>query len=207
MKKIIAIIGVFALAYLVFESCNPKKTDSHVVLTGLVSYASLKDSSLTQDQRNVLRQLSKRDSSNLSKYLKNNGDTISYNKSRTPGKEGNYTAEVFPINSAFAAAASNGKMADLCPCPGNTGMCPCPATTTNILFTTQATDVKVYDNTTPLEPEDLDGRVDVGWKSYKLKNLDDRTFTLKIEGNFGDTGFRKYEIQMEIKDGKLSVVR
>jgi hypothetical protein len=72
MKKPIAIFGALLLIVFFLGSCRP---DDHVVLSKLAYRASLQDSTITADQQEALRLFAIKDSVNLAKYLKHDGDT------------------------------------------------------------------------------------------------------------------------------------
>ena len=203
MKKTIAFFGLLLLTVLFLVSCKP---DDHIIITKLAYKASLHDSTITADQREALRLLSIKDSVDLVYYLQHDGDTAktAYLPAHNHENASPATASVFPVNNTLAAAATSGKVVDVCVCPGGTGMCPCPEEmNTNTFFTTRSETVAVKDNREPLAEEPIEGNVEAGWKAFKLSNISDRTFTLTITGDFAGIGIKTYTIPMKIEEGKL----
>lgn len=202
MKKPIGIYLslLFLLAAFFLSSCDGDES-SHVVMTQLAYEASANDTSITADQREALRQLYVKDTTDLNYYLKNKGDTAKTSYSPSHGSAEPAMASAFPINTTLAAVVASAKVIELCPC--GTGMCACPGATATIYFTTRAQNVEVKDGDQPLTEEPLVGEVDAGWKSFKLTNMADRTFTLTITGDFAGIGTKTYKIPMRIKEGKL----
>ncbi|HEY0743609.1 MAG TPA: hypothetical protein VGD40_19215 [Chryseosolibacter sp.] len=211
MKKNILLSSLLLLFALFLASCEKDcLKDSHIVMSKLVYEALRKDTSINEQQREALRKLSIDDSSRLALYLKHKGDTSKHSYLPEHGKPKIQMASAFPINVTLAAAAINGRVVEICPCPGGSGGCACPASRfdADIFFTTTS-EVDTVKTVQPEQPaegltkEPITGVVDAGWEAYQLENTGDRKFTLIIEGNFADIGTRTYQIKMELRDGKL----
>lgn len=201
MKKLLTVVPLLLVVLLFFSSCK----DAHVPLSKLAYTAASSDTSFNQSELEALRKYSIQDSLDLAYYLAHDGDTL---------KKGSYVpghgaaeptfASAFPVNNTLAAVAARGTMATVCPCPGSTGSCPCPDAS-SVLLTTRAQNVEVYDNDVRLEEEPLEGKVDAGWKSYRLKDLNDRDFVLTIQADFAGIGRRTYKLNMKIEKGELKI--